>query len=193
MLRRILLQEILDQPGKILFALTQGRHANVDYVQTIKKIFSKTSDLHRRIEIYIRQRNQTSIELDSPATTQPLKLTSLNYPQQLRLSISREMRDLVEHDRALLRGFETPRFWLDSTGKSAALKTKELCFEQLTRQRRAIDLHERLCRATRSRMNESGEQVLSYSRLTRNQNVRIGCTHALRETDSLAHLGGARE
>src|SRR5215216_1128251 len=103
MLRRILLQEMLDQLRQILLAFAQGRHANVDYVQTIKKIFSKAPGLHRRIEIYVRQHNQTSIELDHPAAAQSLELASLDHAQQLRLRLSRKMRDLVEHDRALLR------------------------------------------------------------------------------------------
>ena len=132
----------------ILRPVAQRRHANVDYIQTIKKILSKTPDLHCRLEIHVRQGNQTGIELDSPTTTQTLELTTLDNAQQLGLSVSRKMRDLIEDDRALLRSLETSGLCLNRARESAALVPKKFRFELVARQRGAIVLHEGLCSAT---------------------------------------------
>ena len=54
------------------------------------------------------------------------------------------MRNLVEHDRSLLRSFEPSCLGFNSTGERAAFVAEELGFEQLARKRRAIDLYQRL-------------------------------------------------
>ncbi len=58
------------------------------------------------------------------------------------------MRDLVENDRASIRRFKTSGVCLNRARNRAALISKELSYKQLAWQRRAIDLYERMRRAT---------------------------------------------
>ena len=52
------------------------------------------------------------------------------------------MRNFVEHDRALLRRFETSGLAFNRSRKRATLVPKEFGFEQIARKRRAVDLYE---------------------------------------------------
>src|SRR5262245_56515859 len=103
------------------------------------------------------------------------------------------MRDLVEHDRAFIRRFEAPGLRFGCRSESAAFVTKELGFEQCTRQRRAVDLHEGTRGPRRPGVNERRDRVLAAARLSGDQNVRVGATYALRESNRLAHSRRARK
>src|SRR5215204_29763 len=136
---------MLNKSRKIILALTQRRHPNIDHVETIKKIFSETTRFDRGIEIHICQRDQTSVELYRLASAQTLKLTHFDHAKQFRLSIGRQMRNLIENNCSLLGCFETPGLGLDGACKRATLVTKEFGFEQFTRKRCTVDLDQWLC------------------------------------------------
>ena len=78
-----------------------------------------------------------------------------------------------------------PGLRLQRAGERAALEAEQLRFQELGRQRRAIDLHERLVAPRRRRAQRARDELLAGSALATNQHggVRVGD-----QRDQLAHL-----
>jgi hypothetical protein len=97
------------------------------------------------------------------------------------------MSDLVEHQRGAMRRFQTARLRFSRSRKRAPLMTEQLSFEQITRQRRAVDLHQWLGGSARARMDEARERFFSRPRLARNQHIGISGGNAFGHRSRFAH------
>ena len=84
------------------------------------------------------------VDADVGQPADPLERLLLEEAQQLRLQARRHLADLVEEHRAAVGGLEQPALLLPGVGERAALVAEQLALEQLLRQRRAGDVHERL-------------------------------------------------
>jgi hypothetical protein len=82
--------------------------------------------------------------------------------------------------------------WLvfSRAGERSALISKELSFQQIGRQRGAVDLYECSSRAFRVRMNKKRERVFTSSGLAGDQYIRVRFGNPFRETNRLAHCLG---
>ena len=102
------------------------------------------------------------------------ELACLQHPQKLRLVLERQLRDLVEKDCALTRLFEEAGFSAHSARERAAGVPEELALDQVPRQTRHVDRHERVCGAARAAVERASGDLFASPRLTREQNVLVG-------------------
>ena len=86
-----------------------------------------------------------------------------------------------------MRRFQSARFFFAGAGESAALVTEKLGFQQTARKRGAIDLDERLNRATGPGVDVESDCVFTNARLAGYQDVGIRAGNAVGETNRLAH------
>ena len=91
------------------------------------------------------------VDVDRAVAAEPRELAVLQDVQQLGLQRRRHLADLVEHDRAVLRELELADARSAGAGEGAALVAEQLALEQVGRQRRAVDLDERLRCGARDR------------------------------------------
>ena len=98
----------------------------------------------RLVAATMRTSTRTSLR-----AAEPRELAVLQHLQQLRLQRQLHLADLVEEHRAVVGELELARLVLDGAGERAALEPEQLRLEQLGRQRRAVDLDERLVAARR--------------------------------------------
>src|SRR5262245_21323811 len=109
----------------------------------MEEIVAKPSRLNFAIEIAPRRRNDADVELDRLLTSDAHQLSSLDGAQQLGLERERQIANLIDEQRAMLRALEHSAPQPDRTGERAALVAEELGFDQARRDRRAVEDHER--------------------------------------------------
>src|SRR5262249_51782244 len=77
------------------------------------------------------------------SASQPLELLLLQDTQEFGLQLQRNITDLVEKERATTRELESTDAAAESTGERTLLVSKQLAFEQPTRNRRTVERDER--------------------------------------------------
>src|SRR5437879_9953605 len=90
----------------------------------------------------------------------------LQHVEELGLQSQRQLRNLVQIDRALVGILELSGLPPMRAGEGALFVTEELGLEESRRNRRAVDLDERTMTARRSGMNGSGHQLLADATFT---------------------------
>jgi hypothetical protein len=96
-----------------------------------------------------------------------LHLAVLQHAQQLRLRRLVQVADLVEEDRAAVRKLESTTPQGRRAGECTLLVPEELALDQVGRDRRTIDLHERTGRERAAVMDVRGEQFLAGAGIAR--------------------------
>src|SRR2546423_15196138 len=86
------------------------------------------------LQVARRGSEEAAVPLDYFLPADPLKLAILQDLQQLRLEADIHIADLVQQNRAAIRGFEHAGFLLEGPGKGAPFISEELAFHQLRRQ-----------------------------------------------------------
>src|SRR5207249_5742726 len=128
------------------------------------------------------------VDLDQPVTPNTSEAKVLEHMQELRLERERQLRDLVQVDRALVRILELPRLQPVRAGEGALLVAEQLRLEQPRRDRGAIDLDERTAAACRSRMDDPADEVLSDAAFPTHQDRRIRVGDVLVECSVLSNF-----
>ena len=104
-------------------------------------------------------------------------------------SARRHLADLVEHDRAALGELELADACRAGAGERAALVAEQLAFEQVGRQRRAVDLHERLGPPRRPPVQLARDHFLADAALAAQQHADVAVGHALDHGQHGLHRG----
>src|SRR2546428_7506575 len=113
--------------------------------------------------------------------------------QELGLQRQRELGDLVEEDRSVVRVLELTESTSVGAGEGALLVAEQLGFEQAVRDRGAVDLDERTLTSLGRRVNRPGDEILAYAALAPEQNGCVGIGDALDHLFDLAHRQTAVE
>ena len=113
----------------------------------------------------------------------PSHLATLEYAQHLHLGFGAHLADLVEKERALVRGLDEA--WLLTGGPRERTPgvTEEFALEQIPRNRPAMD-RDQFPRDTAPLVDRPGEKLLSCSALAVNED-RQGARGEERESDEL--------
>src|SRR5207237_9095059 len=142
-LRRVGFEELLGQGLYVLAPLAQRRDCDAHDVQTVEQVFAERATRNRVVQVNIRERDETRVNAHGAPPAQTLELAPLDDAQQLRLRVPREVRYLVEDERALVRGFEPAGLRLRGSGARAALVAEQPGLPQLPRHPRPAHLPDR--------------------------------------------------
>ena len=75
-------------------------------VEAVEEVFAERAPPHSVVQIDVRQRQEPRVHANRLASAQPLELAPLDDAQQLRLRVARQVRYLVQDERALVRRFD---------------------------------------------------------------------------------------
>ena len=117
-------------------------------------------------------RTSTWMSVEPPTR---LKLFSSRNRSSFACSAGRHLADFVEEDRPAVGGFQQAFLLHARVGERAALVTEQLALQQLLRQGRARDVHERPRRPIAGVVDDLGEQVLAGAALAGEQHGRRRC------------------
>jgi hypothetical protein len=136
--------------------------------------------LHRRLKIAIGRGDDADLGTQHARAAEPHELAFLEDAQQLRLNGRRHFPDFVEEQHAAAGLLDTTGLVGHRSCERAALVPEQLGLEQLIRQRRAVDRHERSLAPSRRMVNESRDHFLARARLAGEQDGRFGLGDARR-------------
>ena len=140
----------------------------------ITEVFSaKAKSLARGnhlFKIAVRRSYEAKINFLRIRASQSFEFLLLQCPQQLRLDFNRNVADFVKKQRALVGQFESADFLGDGARKSALLVAKQFALQQAGGNGRTIYLHQRTILPPTAIMNGAGNQFLTRSSFSKQQN-----------------------
>ena len=121
-------------------------------------------------------------------------MRSCRTRQQLDLHRQRHVADFVEEQRTAIGQFETPGTAGDRTGEGALLVAEQFAFQQLCRDRPAVDWHEWRVATLGVVMQITRNHFLAGAGLAEDQHAGVGVGHLLHHLpDVLDRPAGADE
>ena len=144
---------------------------------------------HHRLEVAVGGREHAHVDLDLAVAAQPGELAILEDVEELGLERRRHLADLVQHDRAALGELELADACRAGAGEGAALVAEQLAFEEVGRQRRAVDLHERLGPPRRPPVQLARDHFLADAALAAQQHADVRVGEALDHRQHRLHRG----
>ena len=140
--------------------------------QAVIEVFAKSAVLDRFLQIDIRRGDDPDIHLCDRGIAERGKFALLDHAKQPDLCFRAKIADLVEKDRTRIRNFEQAFFCGDGAGKCALRMPEELRFQQLRRDVRAVNHHERVVRPRARLVDGLGDKFFSGTAFARDQNRR---------------------
>src|SRR5215467_9851962 len=161
------------QLGNVLGALAQGGNVDRKHVQAVEEILAKCSLLDHGAQITMRGGDHADIDLVRVVAAKPLEFLLLQDPKQFCLELERNVADLVEKQRALVRQFEAPRLLGDRPRKGSLFVPEKLALQQTERYRGTIQLDEGSLPAPAQIVDGARNEFFAGSRLAQDQDARI--------------------
>src|SRR5262249_15488469 len=113
--------------------------------------------------------------------------------QKLCLERCTHFANFVQQNRPFIALLELARLGSLSSSKCASLISKKFAFQELGRQCRAVHLQQRPMRTDRHLVDESGENLLSYSALAEQEDRNIHLCDQRNLSANLFHLRTCRQ
>ena len=133
-----------DQRRYVLAPLADRRNVNRDDVQPIVQILAELAARDLVLERLVRGGDHPNIHRDRLGAADPGDDVVLQHAQNLCLRVQAHVADLVEKQRSLVRLLELPGAVGNRSREGSLHVPEELALDQLTRDRGAIHLDERL-------------------------------------------------
>ena len=155
---------MLREERDVVLPLAQRRRADGDDVQAIEEILAEAAGADFLGEVLVRRGDHAHVDLDDGGRADRLDFPFLQHAQHLGLRAQRHVADLVEEDRAAVRGDELAGLFADRAGERSLLMPEQLRLDQLLGDGRAVDLDERLRGARGAAMDFARHELLAGAR-----------------------------
>ena len=129
------------------------------------------------------------VDRDRLAAADPLDHALLQEAQQLHLQRQRNVANLVEEQRAAIGLLDLALGGLDCAGERPLLVSEQFAFEQVFRDRRAIDRDEFAIGAVAGIVEASRQQFLARPARAEQHDRDVGVRHALDRPRHADHFG----
>src|ERR1019366_1169055 len=161
---------VVDEEGghrqDVFGALAQGRNQNLDYVQPEIEILAEGAFLDGLSQVLVGGRNHPQIQVNILQPAQAAERLLLQHAQQFGLQHKRNLADLIQKQRAFIGQFEDAAFLRSCVGEGALFVPEQLAFQQGFGNGGAVDGDERLRLADALVVQCLGDEVLTGSVLT---------------------------
>src|SRR5213592_2185116 len=160
-LARELLDEVSDEEGNVLAPIPKGRQVDRDDVESIKEVLAEQPVGHRLAEVTVGRGDESHVDLDVPGVAHATNLALLDGPQELYLDGRRDLRDLVEEQRAAFGRREQSLGVGHRAGEGAFEVAEQLRLHESFRDRAAVHGHEGAVPPAALVMDGQGDELLS--------------------------------
>ena len=126
----------------VVGARPQWRHADGDDVEAIVKVGAEQALFHEARNVAIACRDETRRHFVLPGRTHAADSPALEHVQKLGLHIGRQLGDLVQEQRAVLRRLDEPTLRLPAVERISRM-AEQCRLDAVTWQRGAVHVHER--------------------------------------------------
>ena len=173
------LDERRDELRKIFDTLPERRDLQSHPLQAVEQIEAELAGGDELVEIAVRRSDDAHIDIDRAVAAHALDLPLLERSQNLGLHRERHIADLVEKERAAVRGLEPAAPGPDGPGKSAPFMAEQLGLQQPLRNGGAIDGDQRSVFSHARSVNRLRQQILAGAALAFDQYRDIRARHPL--------------
>jgi len=156
-------------------------------VQAVIKVFTEVAELGQCLQVAVRRGDQADVDLLRLGRADSPDLAFLQYAQQPGLGFQRQFADLVEKQRATVRGLHQPGAAGTGAGEGAFLVSEELGFDQRLGDRCAVDGNHRRLGALRKIVQGAGDQFLAGTGLTLDEHIGVGRRHLADLAEQILH------
>ena len=177
------LEKILRELDDVVAARAQRRHLHVDAVEPVVEVQPEPAVLDQPRQRPVGRDDDARVDPARAEAADPLDREILNRAQQLRLRGRRQIRHLVEEQRAVVRVLELAAPAAHAGGRPL-LDPEQLRLEQRLDDGGAVDRDERPLPAPTELVDLPRDELLARSRFALDEYGEIGCRDAL---DALAH------
>src|ERR1700722_5915424 len=162
-------QKMRSEYRNVVPAFAQRRDFQGKNAQPVVQIRAEPPLTDEAIEVVIGGGNDAHLGVTCAVTTDRLKLAVLQHAEQLGLHFWRQIADLVEKKSAAVRQLKAPDSIGHGPAKGALNVTKQLAFEQLARNRTAVELDQGTLTLRTVLMDGAGHQFLADAGLAQNK------------------------
>ena len=165
---------MLREQRDVVAAIAQRWHAHRDDVQAVEEILAEPTGLDLTGEVDVRGGDQADVDATGlAARAEALDLALLQHAQELDLHVAGDLADLVEEQRAAVRGLEPAIARGGGAGERALLVTEQLGLEDRLGDRGAVHRDHRALRASAVVVQCAREQLLAGAALAEEQHGRL--------------------
>jgi hypothetical protein len=182
-------EEMRGEQGQILAPLAQRRDLDHQDGQAEEEVLAHPGVPHRD-ERSIGGGNGAHVDAPAVEPADGPHVAVLQHAQQLRLDLEGQLADFVEEEAPAVRGHEQPRVIGEGPRKRAAAVPEQLAFDEIPRQRGAVDRNERAPRAAAVGVDGARDQLLSGAGLAQDEHRRVAARGGLRAVHDGVHVGG---
>ena len=166
--------QLAHQQRNVLDALAQRCHLDGEDVEAVVQVLAEAALLDHLLEVLVGGRDDAHIGALGLIAADSLEGALLQHAQQLDLHRQRHIADFIEEQRAPVGQLEAPRPAGDGTGERALLVAEQFAFQQLRRDRPAVDRHERPFATLGMVMQVARDHFLAGARLAEDQHAGLG-------------------
>src|SRR5215813_10165840 len=181
--------EVVDERLDVVASFPEGWDRHREYVQAIVEILTEELRSDHFGEISIGRRDDAHVGLERLCPAETFEFVLLQHAEELWLHLQGHLADLVEEQRAAVGELEASDPLCGRAGEGAAFVAEQLALEQGRRNGGAVELHERPSAPTAGVVNRAGNQLLSCSGLSEDEDGRVSRRHDL---DQLQYVAKTR-
>ncbi len=176
----------IHQQRHVVEPLAQGRHSQLDHVDAVVEVLAEPARLDQFVELAVSRRKYAHVDRGLAGFSHRPDRFFLDHAQQLHLHVQRQVRDLVQEQRAALGRADQPFLVRDRTGEAAFLVPEKLALHQLRWNRTAIDRDEWPVAARPGFVNQARDQFLARARVAGDVHRAPGCGRLWRSSAAVA-------
>ena len=158
----------------VVGALAQRRQVHREHVDAVVEVLAEAAARDELIEIAVGRGDDADVDATILIVADPAELLRLQDAQELGLQRQRQLADLVEEQRAGVRGREQTLAIARRVGERAAHVTEQLVLEQRLGDRGAVDDDERRVVARRRVVDRARDQLLAGAALAEDRDGHVG-------------------
>ena len=173
---------MLGEQEDVVAPLAEGWQHEGEHGETVVEVLPESPLAGGRREVHVRGGDDPDIHRLAVRRAEPADHTLLDHLEELGLETLGQEPDLVEEERALVRGLEEAPLGLSRVREGAALVAEHLRLEERVRDGGAVDVDEGAARAGAGAMEGLSDEALPRSRLALDEN-----------RGEPSNIGGARD
>src|ERR1043166_4587520 len=163
-LARKLLGEIANEQRNIIGPLTKRRNPYGKHVEAVVEVGPKLAVSNHLLQIAVCGRDQSNVDLLRTSASETFELAFLQRAQQLRLDLHRNIADLVQEKRSLVRQFQPSDLLRNSPREGASFVPEQFAFQQSGGNGRTIEFYKSPLLAPAMVVNGTRDELLAGSR-----------------------------
>ncbi len=167
-------QDVPHQRGQVIHALLERRQVDGDHAQPVCEVLAEGLLRDRLGELAVGGRHHAHVDHDVVGSADAVDAVILEHAQELDLGGERQLGDLVEEERAAVRGLDAAHAPGAGVGVEARLVAEELALDQAFGQGAAIDRDERAVAPLAEAVQRARHQLLAGPGFPGDEHAEVG-------------------